>query len=92
MFLQKTVCTPAILYRKFCRYVGHDEKDCRAYQILREKTVDAYLMKTEEQINIEQAAPEFQFAPQFHLVPQFHPTPQFQPMSQFQVEPQFHPT
>ena len=57
------VCTPASLYFKFCRSIGHDEKDCRAYQILREKMVDAYLMKTKEKIKIELAVPQFQAAP-----------------------------
>ena len=36
--------------------MGHDEKYCRAYQLMREKMVDAYLMKTEEQVKILQAA------------------------------------
>ena len=47
VYLQKVVSTPANLFCKFCRLVGHDEKDCRAYQLLKEKTIDTYLMKNE---------------------------------------------
>ena len=95
MFLHKTVCTLASLYCKFCRYVGHDEKDYGAYQLLREKIVDAYLMKTEELIKVEKTQVQFQAAPQFQVAPQFHPaqsfqaTPQFQPAQQFQMASQF---
>ena len=47
LYLQKFVSTLANLFCKFCKSVGHDEKDCRAYQLLKEKTVDTYLMKKE---------------------------------------------
>ena len=63
MFLQRTVCASASLYCKFCKYVGHDEKYFRAYEFMRDKMVDAYLMKTEEKIKIEHAAPQFQAVP-----------------------------
>ena len=63
------------LYYQFCKYVGHDENDCRAYQLMREKMVDAYLMKTEEQVKIEQTPPQFQATHQFQAAPQF-PSPQ----------------
>ena len=77
MFLQRTVCTLASLQCKFCKSVGHDEKDCRDYQLMREKMVDAYLMKIEEQMKIEQVAPQFQDAPQFPSAQQFQMAPQF---------------
>ena len=44
MYIQKIVSAPTYLYCKFCRSVGHDKKDCRAYQLLQEKTVDTYMM------------------------------------------------
>ena len=48
MYLHKIVSTPASLYYKFCRSVGHDEKYSRALQLLQEKTMDTYLMKNDE--------------------------------------------
>ena len=47
VYLQKFVSTPANLFCKFCKSVGHEEKYCRAYQLLKEKIVDTYLMKNE---------------------------------------------
>ena len=47
VYLQKVVSTPTRLFCKFCRSVGHDEKYCRAYQLLKEKTVNTYLVKNE---------------------------------------------
>ena len=34
--------------------MGHDEKYCRAYQLLQEKTFDTYLMKNDEHMAQEQ--------------------------------------
>ena len=48
LYLQKIVSAPASLYCKFCRSVGHDEKQCIAFQLLQEKMMDTYLMKNDE--------------------------------------------
>ena len=47
LYLQKVVSTPENLFCKFCKSVGHDEKYSRAYQLLKEKTIDVCLMKNE---------------------------------------------
>ena len=47
LYLQKVVSTPANLFCKFCKLVGHDEKYYRAYQLLKENTIETYLMKNE---------------------------------------------
>ena len=60
VYLQKVVSTPANLLCKFCKSVGHEEKDCRAYQLLKEKTVDTYLMKNEGFPQVEQAQASYQ--------------------------------
>ena len=39
--------------------MGHDEKDCKQYQLLQEKEVDTYLMKNYEQMQDEQADAQF---------------------------------
>ena len=44
---EKNCKYPANLFCKFCKSVGHEEKYCRAYQLLKEKIVDTYLMKNE---------------------------------------------
>ena len=53
LYLQKIVSSPASLYYKFCKSVGHDEKDCRALQLLQEKMMDTYLMKNDEKMQVE---------------------------------------
>ena len=39
--------------------MGHDEKDCKQYQLLQEKEVDTYLMKNYEQMQDEQVDAQF---------------------------------
>ena len=53
LYLKNVVSTPAKVFNKFCKSVGHDEKYCREYQLLKEKTVDTYLMKNEGFTQIE---------------------------------------
>ena len=59
LYLQNIVSTPTSLYCKFCKSVGHDEKDCREFQLLQDKTVDTYLMKNDEKMQVEQAHPQY---------------------------------
>ena len=53
LYLQNIVSASDNLYCKFCRSVVHDEKDCRAYQLLLEKTIDTCLMEDDEQMRDE---------------------------------------
>ena len=39
--------------------MGHDENDCKEYQLLQEKEVHTYLMKNYEQMQDEQADAQF---------------------------------
>jgi hypothetical protein len=43
--MKKYVQTPTNLYYTFCKYVGHDEKDCRAYDLLHERSRDTYIIQ-----------------------------------------------
>ena len=61
--MHKTVCKIASLYCKFCKSIGHYEKDYRAYQLMGDKMVNVYLMKKEEQVKFEQNPPQFQDPP-----------------------------
>ena len=36
------------LYCTFCWLVGHDDKNCRAYDLLQERTYDSYFVKGED--------------------------------------------
>ena len=60
MYLQKIVSAPASLYCKFCRSIGHDEKDCIALQLLQEKMMDTYLMNNEEQMQTKWVQHQYQ--------------------------------
>lgn len=43
--LQKYVHTTRNLYCKFCKSVGHDENNCRSYELPMEHSADTYRMK-----------------------------------------------
>jgi hypothetical protein len=45
--LQKYQSMPRNLFCNFCKFVGHDEKDCRAFDLMRECTADAYRIQEE---------------------------------------------
>ena len=53
--LKKVASTLTNLFYKFFKSIGHAKKDCRAYQLLKEKTIDTYLMKNEGQDPAEMA-------------------------------------
>jgi hypothetical protein len=54
--MQKYVQEPTNLYYTFCKYVGHDEKDCRAYDLMHERLRDTYIIQGEvqEEVNATQ--------------------------------------
>jgi hypothetical protein len=45
--LQKYWSTPRNLFCNFCKFVGHDEKDCHTFDLMRERTSDAYRIREE---------------------------------------------
>jgi hypothetical protein len=47
--MQKYVQTPTNIYCTFYKYVGHDEKDCRDYDLLHESSSDTYRIQGEIQ-------------------------------------------
>lgn len=49
--LQKYVQTPKNLFCTFCKYVGHVENNCRAYELMMERTKDIYAMQSDQQNN-----------------------------------------
>jgi hypothetical protein len=48
-YLQKYVQTPTNLYCTFCKSVGHDDRDCRAYDLMHERSRDIYKIQGEVQ-------------------------------------------
>jgi hypothetical protein len=47
--MQKYVQTPTNLYCMFCKSVGHDDQDCRAYDLMHERSRDIYKIQGEVQ-------------------------------------------
>jgi hypothetical protein len=47
--MDKYVQTPTNIYYTFCKSVGHDEKDCRDYDLMHERSRDAYIIQGEIQ-------------------------------------------
>jgi hypothetical protein len=56
--LQKYQSTPRNLFCNFCKSVGHDEKDCHAFDLMRERTLDAYKIQ-EENVTAEGGIPQY---------------------------------
>jgi hypothetical protein len=48
-YMQKYVQTPTNLYCTFCKSVGHDDRDCRAYDLMHERSRDIYKIQGEVQ-------------------------------------------
>jgi hypothetical protein len=44
-YMKKYVQKPTNLYYTFCKLVGHDEKDYRAYDLLHERSIDTYRLQ-----------------------------------------------
>ena len=53
LYFKNVVSTLENLFCKLCKSVGHEEEDCRTYHLLKEKTVDTYLIKNEGQSQVE---------------------------------------
>ena len=49
--LQRYVQVPKNPYCKFCKSVGHNEEECRSYDLMRERISDAYRVQNEAQNN-----------------------------------------
>jgi hypothetical protein len=47
--MKKYVQTPTNLYFRFCKSVGHDDRDCRAYDLMHERSRDIYKIQGEVQ-------------------------------------------
>ena len=79
-YMQKMVSKPANLYCSFCRSIGHEDRDCRAYDLLQVRTYDSYFMKGEGHHAVQQPHP------QPHMVSS-QPQPQCTLSSQMQFMP-----
>ena len=49
--LQRYVQVPKNPYCKFCKSVGHNEEECRSYDLMRERIFDTYRVQNEAQNN-----------------------------------------
>jgi hypothetical protein len=47
--MQNYVQTPTNLYCTFCKSVGHDDRDCRAYYLMHERSREIYKIQGEVQ-------------------------------------------
>jgi hypothetical protein len=45
--MQKYQTIPKTTFCIFCKLVGHEEKDCRTMEIMKERTSDAYSVQVE---------------------------------------------
>jgi hypothetical protein len=58
--MKKYIQTPTNLYYTLCKSVGHDEKDCRAYDLFHERSRDIYKIQGE----VQQEGNTTQYTPQ----------------------------
>ena len=59
LYLQKIVSNPQIVYCKLFLFVGHNDKDCQAYKLLEERTIETYFMKGDEKAQVERGNAQF---------------------------------
>jgi hypothetical protein len=45
--MEKYVQTPKNLYYMFCKSIGHYDRDCRAYDLMHERSRDIYKIQGE---------------------------------------------
>jgi hypothetical protein len=64
--IHKYQTVPKSSYCNFFKLVGHDDKDCRTMDLMRERTSDAYRVQLEMMTG--------QVAPQFNQVPDLYNT------------------
>jgi hypothetical protein len=55
--MQKYQTVPKNAYCTFCKSVGHDDKDCRTMDLMRERTSDTY--RVQDELMSGKAAPQF---------------------------------
>jgi hypothetical protein len=46
-YMKKYVQKPTNLYFKFCKSMGHDDRDCRAYDLMHERSREIYNIQGE---------------------------------------------
>jgi hypothetical protein len=86
--MQKYQTVPKSSYCNFCKSVGHDDKDCRTMDLMRERTSDAY--RVQEEMMTGQATPQFNQVPApYNTVQQQYNTAQ-QPYNT--AQPQYNTT
>jgi hypothetical protein len=67
--MQKYQTVPKNAYYTFCKSVGHDDKDCKTMDLMRERTSDTY--RVQVKLMTGQAALQFnQEPPQYNALPQ----------------------
>ena len=91
-YMQKLVTKVESLYYTFCRSVGHDNKNCRAYDFPQERTYDSYFVKGEDPQEMQEKTHMAQPVAQVHCTP----LPQMnfilsQPQQEFTLQQQFVP-
>jgi hypothetical protein len=59
--IEKYNIVPKISYCNFYKSVGHDDKDCRMMELMRERTLDTY--RVQEEMMTRQVTPQFSQVP-----------------------------
>jgi hypothetical protein len=65
--MQKYVQIPKKLYCTFCKSIGHDDRDCRAYDLMHERSRDIY--KIQGKVQQEGNATQYNSPGRFNFNP-----------------------
>jgi hypothetical protein len=65
--MQKYKTKPKSTFCNFCKSVGHEDKNCRTLELMKERTSDAY--KMQDELMEGHTAPQFGNVQQFQAVP-----------------------
>jgi hypothetical protein len=80
--MQKYKTVPKSSYCSFFKSVGHDDKDCRTLELMRERTSDTYRMQ-EEMMTGQDALQFNNVQPQFNLTQPQYNTAQYNQIPQY---------
>jgi hypothetical protein len=87
--MQKYQTIPKSTFCNFCKSVGHEDKDCRTLEIMKERTSYAYRVQDELMTTQPMCNNKYNNAqqPQYNTVQQFQAQPQYNNAQQFGAPP-----
>jgi hypothetical protein len=81
--MQKYQIVPKTTFCNFCKLIGHVDKDCRTFELMKERTSKTYRVQDELMIGKPAQQPQYNSAQQFPMQPEYNNTQQFRALSHY---------